>query len=160
LLGALGLWGPERVLRAGARLSARLRAWQEAFEGQGQRWATLLRPRVIGLVMASYVGIFLTYALRLYLLFTGLGLEVTAFQCAVAGVVLLGVTAIPLVPGSLGIREMAIGWVAGQLGMPALYGLTVGLIDRAVQLAVLLPLGAVFYAILFRRPRAPEPARG
>lgn len=133
-------------------------------KGSG-RISTLLRNFLVGRnLMASDIktnlaaSLFLTLTflitgLRIGIIYNCLGYSLGLSAYVILGVIGFVVLFISLTPGSLGIRELVLGFGAMALGAPLEIGLFVAAIDRAVTLvySILVGGGCVFW-IWFKSP--------
>ena len=88
-------------------------------------------------------------ALRVYLTFHALGLSVSFYDAMIAGITLMVVTNFSITPGNLGVRELALGFIMALLGYSSAQVLLVGVVERAIQILVLIPSGLGSTLLLF-----------
>lgn len=97
---------------------------------------------------------YLLAALRLGLIYRGLGIDLDAAGALVLAAVGVASLLISITPGALGIRELALGGGAFALGIPLELGMLVALVERAIGLSWALVVGVPAVAALLRRLRA------
>ncbi|MBG80727.1 MAG: hypothetical protein CMJ39_08485 [Phycisphaerae bacterium] len=118
-------------------------------------WFLMARfTRITALVVILKYGDLLLMAIRYYCAFMLMG-ETIGFDVCM-GLACIGMLAgaIPFLTGGLGLREWLVGWFTTILVvMPGALelGLLADLINRGIELAVLIPVGGV--SILWLRPR-------
>jgi uncharacterized membrane protein YbhN (UPF0104 family) len=113
-----------------------------------RRWRGFFRAPVLGRVIAAYLAFCALYIARIALSFAALGIAVHPLECALASVVILAATAINVTPGNLGYREAAFALIMSQFGYPPAQMILATLVDRSIQLAVLVPAGLAFQSLL------------
>jgi hypothetical protein len=103
-----------------------------------------------GLLVLTVI-IWMTEALRLYLVVLALGFpDVQLGLSGAAFVALVGslLTAVPLSPAGLGVVELGVvGVLTAAYGIPLQEATTIALVDRAISVFSIIVLGAVVYAI-------------
>ncbi|MCB1281548.1 MAG: hypothetical protein KDB18_08490, partial [Salinibacterium sp.] len=106
-------------------------------------------------------GDMLLWAARYAVVFILVGEPVTWARATQFALISQIALVIPLVGNGLGLREWAIGAFAGRgsgepqsLAQSAAVGVTADLVNRAAELIVLVPLGALAGVLLARRARA------
>ena len=118
-------------------------------------WLTLIRlTRTAGLVLLLKYLDLLLMAVRYRCAFMLMNEPVGFDVCMALASIGMLAGAIPFFTGGLGLREWLVGWLTTMLvALPAALelGLLADLINRAVELIVLLPVGGL--AILLLRPR-------
>ncbi len=97
---------------------------------------------------------FLLVALRLAIIYHGLGLAVGAAGALALAALGNAATLLALTPGAMGVRELALGGGAVALGIPMEVGLLVGLVERAINVSWALVAGLPSTYWLLRRARA------
>lgn len=143
---AVGTAPAATVLAAGSVGLVGAAAWTGVLAPAGQ--APALGAALLGAELLTVA----VAAARLLLVLRGLGLEASVEQAVsltVAGVV---ASAVGIVPGGLGLREVLAGAIAGLVGLPAATGVLAAAVDRLVGLPVLAALAGAFAA--GRRTRA------
>ncbi|MEX2218878.1 MAG: hypothetical protein WD749_08965 [Phycisphaerales bacterium] len=108
----------------------------------------------------------LVWALRYWVLFALVGSPIEFGGAVAVGAVAQAAMLIPLVGNGLGIREWAAGLTAGALpagvfdprGAPAAVGLAADLVNRAIEIAVAVPVGVASSLWLASRIRSRRPA--
>jgi uncharacterized protein (TIRG00374 family) len=131
---------PERLARV-QRWIAHVEEGAAAFRG---------RPGALVELALLYLLSLLVFALRSWIIFRAIGHPAPYLAlCVVQSVVELS-TFVALTPGNLGVREALSVLSAGLIGIPAEPMLAAALLDRAVNMALIFPLGAVLGHLLLR----------
>ena len=122
--------------------------------GQG-RLSTILRNFLSGrsqvskqrktiLIAVAYLVVnFFLAALRLWIIYNSMGKSIHPGGCLILGALGFVVLFVALTPGSLGIRELVLGFGAVVLGMPLEVGLLAAMIDRAIIISYAFVVGGV-----------------
>ena len=128
---------------------------------------TLLVPALLGLVglafasthmlsaawLLRYAETLLT-ALRYHLAFALVGTSITAETSVAIACVSMTATLVPFLSNGIGLREWAIGLLAPVLtGYQVEQGIAAELVNRAAEIAVVVPTGLIGAAVLWRRSR-------
>ena len=124
--------------------------------------------RYIPLLGITTVAIWMTEALRLWLVVEALGFpDVSLGLSGATFVALIGslLTAVPLSPAGLGIVELGVvGVLVAAYGIPIEEATTIALVDRAISVFSIIVFGSIAYALSplrrgagLRKPR-PQPA--
>jgi len=123
--------------------------------GQG-RFSTTLREFLSGrremskngkaiFVTTVFLAInFLLTALRIGIIYHSMGRDIHPAGYLVLGALGFVVLFIGLTPGSLGIRELVLGFGATVVGMPLQVGILAAMIDRAIILSYVFIAGGIF----------------
>jgi uncharacterized protein (TIRG00374 family) len=99
--------------------------------------------------------IWMTEAMRLYLVIQALGLP--GVQLGISGAVFVALigsllTAVPLSPAGLGIVEAGVvGVLSGAYGVPITEATTIALVDRVISVLSIIVLGSIAYAVSSKR---------
>lgn len=96
-----------------------------------------------------YLGMFLLYPIKIYLSFKTVGVNIHFFDSFEISLILITSSFFQILPGNIGIKEMATAYVAQQYGIQFEIAFLASLIDRAILLLFLFPFGAYFYWDLF-----------
>lgn len=96
-----------------------------------------------------YLFMFSLYPLRIYLCFKAIGEPIKLVDSFELGFVILAVSIFELLPGNIGIKEIATAYVATRYGIKFENALVASLIDRAILFIFLVPMGSYFYWNLF-----------
>jgi hypothetical protein len=108
-------------------------------------------------MLAIEVGYASVAAVRLWLIFVGLGIDVSlpaAFAMSGVGSV---ATAIGFFPAALGIKEALVGLVSPLVGVPVAVGVTGAVVQRLFGFAVLAMASGTLVLLDARRGRPPDP---
>ena len=93
-------------------------------------------------------------ALTIWLIFRALGADVSLLHCLVFVPLVFLLLAAPVTVGGLGVREGALAFFFGYVGVPAEESIATGLVMYALQLVFVLPGLALFLARPARREAA------
>jgi hypothetical protein len=154
-LSALSLMVALPALAIGAKVGAPL-------------WVSLGAPPLIGaagLFVASTRALSLAWllrytetmltALRYHLAFQLVGTPVSAHTSVAIACVSMAASLVPFVSNGIGLREWAIGLLAPVLTSYALeQGIVAELVNRAAEVAMILPTGLIGAFVLWRRARS------
>lgn len=134
-LGVLVLVLPESVAPRGqSRVQARLRDLVEAL--------ALIRQRGgLALLTATSLAKLLLNALRMWICFRALGVELSALEVALLGTTIVLGSLVNLAPGNLGVRELLLAGVWGLVSGSPTLGVAAASLDRAVWMAYTLVAG-------------------
>lgn len=99
--------------------------------------------------LANVVLVFLR-ALRLFIAFWAMGIEVSFFAVLLTSVLGDLAFVIAITPGALGFREAAIAFAATRLGIPVPIALTVAILDRLVFSLTVFVVAQVLIALGFK----------
>jgi uncharacterized membrane protein YbhN (UPF0104 family) len=109
-----------------------------------------LKDKKLLLQMGSvYLGIFLLYPLKVKLSFSALGVAIGYKDTIELSFTLLITSFYQLLPGNLGFKEVVTGYMATQYGIPFEMAVLVSLMDRAILLIFLFPVGYSYYLNLY-----------
>lgn len=114
-----------------------------------------------------YLGMFILYPIKIYLSFKAVGISIHLFDSFEISLILLVSSFFQILPGNIGVKEVATAYIAQQYGIQFEMALLASLVDRAILLLFLFPFGAYFYWNLFLNaslpkfswPRTLKPAR-
>ena len=98
------------------------------------------------IIFACYLLGLLTYSLRIWIIYTVVGIDFGYLNSIYFSVLILGISIIQLLPGNLGLKEASFSLGSLLFGHHASIDLLVALIDRGVQLLTLSILG-LYYQI-------------
>jgi uncharacterized membrane protein YbhN (UPF0104 family) len=96
-----------------------------------------------------WCAFFALYPLKIYLSFLSIGVHVGFNESFEISLILLAAYFFQVVPGNLGVKEIATAYVSTHYGINFETALLASLIDRGVLLIFLLPVGFYFYWELF-----------
>ncbi len=109
----------------------------------------LIDRNIILISLICYLGIFALYPLKVYLSFRAIGIEMRLFDSLEISLILLATGLFQILPGNIGVKEVATAYIANQYGIQFEAALLASLVDRAILMLFLFPMGAYFYWILF-----------
>jgi uncharacterized membrane protein YbhN (UPF0104 family) len=143
-------WTP----RFGSRDFPKLGQWIDALRDGITHLRAL--PATSALVAALVLVQFLLLGLRFWIASDAVnaGLTAPAYVLLAAVGTLVGFVAIT--PGALGVREALMGYVTFAVGESFSRGVYVGVVDRAVTLALTATIGAASFVVVWRRIRKAE----
>ncbi len=133
--------------------------------GQG-RLSTVLRNFLSGrsqvskerktiLIAAAYLVVnFFLAAVRFWIIYNSMGKNINLGGYLILGALGYVVLFIALTPGSLGIRELVLGFGAVVLGMPLEVGLLAAMIDRAIIITYVFVVGGICTVWLWHKSPA------
>lgn len=123
----------------------------------GAHWGALIR------LTPALSAVWVVFALRFHVSLAATGIEAAPAGSALASVALIGVTAMNLTPGSLGVREAGFALIAGILGLAPGAGTSMSvvliqaaLLDRLCQLLVVVPWGMAGHWLISGKLRTAE----
>ncbi|NIO03182.1 MAG: hypothetical protein GTN74_00820 [Proteobacteria bacterium] len=128
------IWLPRDLRWSEGRWVSRLRVFLES-------WYAIRRSRAS--ILSSTIGSFasiLTFVIAYKLAFSEIGNELSWAECAMVASIGGLIKLIQLVPGSLGIYEGSVAFLAHTLGLPPSAGLSVAVLFRLCQVAILIAL--------------------
>lgn len=96
-----------------------------------------------------YLLIFALYPIKIYLSFKAIGEPIQFKDSLEIGLVVLIVSIFEVLPGNIGIKELATAYVSTHYGINFETALIASLLDRAILFIFLLPVGTYFYSDLF-----------
>jgi len=94
---------------------------------------------------------FVMTSVRLWIIYSGMGMKVHPAGFLVLGAIALAVFFVSLTPGALGIKEAVLGAGAAVLGVPLEIGILAAMIDRAVGLSFAFTFGGICSIYLWRK---------
>jgi uncharacterized membrane protein YbhN (UPF0104 family) len=96
------------------------------------------------LSVATLLGVnFLFDAVRLWIIYSSMGKNIHVAGYFILGALSFVVLFIGLTPGSLGIRELVLGFGATVVGMPLEVGVLAAVIDRAITVSYVFVVGGI-----------------
>jgi len=93
-------------------------------------------------------GLLITLSIRFYIVTRILGFNVSAEYCALFAVIMILVSAIPLIQSDIGTRELAVGAFTELAGLGFEEGLVAAAVDRVFSLGVGMALTLYFRSLL------------
>lgn len=124
-----------------------LHRW-DRFDLDPRTWKQMSGPRVVGPVLMAYLGMAVIYGLRVHVALLAVGHPVAPSVSMFAGLVVMAVAALPVVPGSVGVHEAVMGSVMGLMGVPVSVVLAAALVERLSQLIFLVGPSIFYYVRL------------
>ena len=112
--------------------------------------------KLVSISILCYFGMFALYPLKIYLSFKATGIHIQFSDSLEISLILLVTSFFQILPGNIGIKEVATAYIAQQYGIQFEAALIASLIDRAILVLFLFPLGAYFYWDLFLGARLPN----
>lgn len=116
----------------------------------------LTDKKIILISILCYLGMFAVYPLKIYLSFKAIGIDIHLGDSFEISLILLTTSFFQILPGNIGIKEVATGYIAQQYGIQFETALLASLVDRAVLLLFLCPFGAYFYWELLLGAKLPK----
>ncbi len=142
------LFVPLPVPTGQGRLSATLRNFLSGRSQISKEWKTIL-------TVASLLGVnFLLEAGRLWIIYSSMGKNIHMGGYLMLGALGFVVLFIGLTPGSLGIRELVLGFGAVVVGMPLEVGVLAAMIDRAIIISYVFTAGSICTVWLWHKSPA------
>lgn len=99
--------------------------------------------------LLCYLGMFIIYPMKVYLSFKAIGIIINPIDSFEISLILLASSCFQILPGNIGIKEVATAYIAQQYGINFEVALLASLVDRAILLLFIFPFGAYFYWTLF-----------
>ena len=112
--------------------------------------------KIVSISILCYLGMFALYPLKVYLSFKAIGIHIQLSDSLEISLILLVTSFFQILPGNIGIKEVATAYIAQQYGIQFESALIASLIDRSILVLFLFPLGAYFYWDLFLGARLPK----
>jgi len=144
----LFLFVPLPIPSGQGRLSSTLRNFLT-----GRRRVSKERKTILIAVAYLVVNFFLAAA-RLWIIYNSMGKSIHVGGYLILGALGFVVLFIGLTPGSLGIRELALGFGAVVLGIPLEVGILAAMIDRAIIISYAFVAGGICTIWLWRKSPA------
>jgi uncharacterized membrane protein YbhN (UPF0104 family) len=144
----LFLFVPLPIPAGKGRLSSTLRNFL-----MGRRRVSKERKTILIAVAYLVVNFFLAAA-RLWIIYNSMGKSIHVGGYLILGALDFVVLFIALTPGSLGIRELVLGFGAVVLGLPLEVGILAAMIDRAIIISYAFVAGGVCTVWLWRKSPA------
>ena len=105
----------------------------------------LTDKKIVFVSFSAYLGMFILYPIKVYLSFKAIGVNIQLMNSFEISLILLGSSFFQVLPGNVGVKEVATAYIAQQYGIQFETALLASLIDRAILLLFLFPLGSYFY---------------
>lgn len=103
-----------------------------------------------------WIGMFLLYPVKIYLSFLAIGIELNFTDSFEISLILLAASLFQVLPGNIGVKEVITAYIGRQYGIEFETALLASLIDRAILLLFLFPIGFYFYWQLFLEASLPK----
>lgn len=101
--------------------------------------------KVVLKVFLSFFLISTLYLVRLYFSTKAIGVSLSFIQLTEFSSIMLLVSLIPVLPGNLGIKELALGHISTHYGLSMEVGIIIGMIDRIALWSFIIPTGLYYY---------------
>lgn len=148
IVSLLFLFVPLPIPAGQGRLSSILRNF---LSGRSQ----VSKQRKTILIAVAYLVVnFFLAALRLWIIYNSMGKDIHFGGYLILGALGFVVLFIALTPGSLGVRELVLGFGAVVLGVPLEVGILAAMIDRAIIISYAFVAGGVCSVWLWRKSPA------
>ncbi|MBC7427232.1 MAG: flippase-like domain-containing protein [Bacteriovorax sp.] len=108
------------------------------------------------LATLCWIGMFILFPLKIYLSFLAIGIDLSFSQSFEISLILMAASLFQVLPGNIGVKEIITAYVGKQYGIPFETALLASLIDRAILLIFLFPVGFYFYWQLFLEATLPK----
>jgi uncharacterized membrane protein YbhN (UPF0104 family) len=112
--------------------------------------------KIVLISILCYLGMFALYPLKVYLSFKATGIQIHFTDSLEISLILLVTSFFQILPGNIGIKEVATAYIAQQYGIQFEAALIASLVDRAILVLFLFPFGAYFYWDLFLGSPMPQ----
>ena len=116
----------------------------------------LVDKRIVLISISCYLGMFVLYPIKVYLSFKAVGIHIHFVDSFEISLILLASSFFQILPGNIGIKEVATAYIAQEYGIQFETALLASLVDRAILLLFLFPSGAYFYWDLFLGAALPK----
>jgi uncharacterized membrane protein YbhN (UPF0104 family) len=116
----------------------------------------LTDKKIVLVSLLAYTGMFILYPIKVYLSFKAIGVHIHLADSFEISLILLGSSFFQVLPGNIGVKEVATAYIAQQYGIQFETALLASLIDRAILLLFLFPLGSYFYWDLLLDSKLPR----
>lgn len=116
----------------------------------------LADKKIVLVSFLAYSGMFLLYPIKVYLSFKAIGVDINFLDSFEISLILLGSSFFQVLPGNIGVKEVATTYIGQQYGISFDTALLASLIDRAILLLFLFPVGAYFYWELLLEAKVPQ----
>jgi uncharacterized protein (TIRG00374 family) len=116
----------------------------------------LLDKKIVLVSIGCYLGMFVLYPIKVYLSFKAVGIHIHFIDSFEISLILLASSFFQILPGNIGVKEVATAYIAQEYGIQFETALLASLVDRAILLLFLFPTGAYFYWDLFLDAALPK----
>ena len=112
--------------------------------------------KLTSLATLCWIGMFLLYPVKVYLSFIAIGVDLNFADSFEISLILLAASLFQVLPGNIGVKEIVTAYIGKQYGIEFEVALLASLIDRAILLLFLFPVGFYFYWQLFLEATLPK----
>ncbi|MDD4973071.1 MAG: lysylphosphatidylglycerol synthase transmembrane domain-containing protein [Bacteriovorax sp.] len=105
----------------------------------------LTDKKIVLISLFCYMGMFVLYPIKIYLSFKAIGIHIHLIDSFEISLILLASSFFQVLPGNIGVKEVATAYIAQQYGIQFETALLASLVDRAILLLFLFPFGTYFY---------------
>lgn len=112
--------------------------------------------KLTSLLGLCWIGMFILYPIKIYLSFKAIGINLNFFDSFEISLVLLAASLFQVLPGNIGVKEIVTAYIGRQYGIDFEIALLASIIDRAILLLFLFPVGFFFYWKLFLEVSLPR----
>lgn len=126
------------------------------FERKYSPKAYLMDLRLSSLATLCWIGMFLLYPVKIYLSFLAIGINLNFTDSFEISLILLAASMFQILPGNIGVKEIITAYIGKQFGLDFETALLASLIDRAILMLFLFPVGFYFYWQLFLQASLPK----
>jgi uncharacterized membrane protein YbhN (UPF0104 family) len=116
----------------------------------------LLDKKIVIVSLLCYLGMFILYPIKVYLSFKAIGVHIHLVDSFEITLILLASSFFQVLPGNIGVKEVATAYIAQQYGVQFETALLASLVDRAILLLFLFPFGTYFYWDLLLDAKLPR----
>lgn len=116
----------------------------------------LADKKIVLVSLLAYTGMFVLYPLKVYLSFKAIGVHIHLADSFEISLILLGSSFFQILPGNIGVKEVATAYIAQQYGINFETAFLASLVDRAILLLFLFPFGSYFYWELLLDSKIPR----
>ncbi|NOT77383.1 MAG: flippase-like domain-containing protein [Bacteriovoracaceae bacterium] len=112
--------------------------------------------KLTSIVSLCWIGMFVLYPVKVYLSFKAIGIDLNFYDSFEISLVLLAASLFQVLPGNIGVKEIVTAYIGRQYGIDFEVALLASIIDRAILLLFLFPVGFYFYWELFLESSLPR----
>ena len=105
----------------------------------------LVDKKIMGVSSLCYLGMLLINPIKIYLSFKAIGIDLGLTETIEMSLILLASSFFQVVPGNIGVKEMATAYIGKQYGIQFETALLASLIDRSIMMLFLFPVGFYSY---------------
>lgn len=116
----------------------------------------LTDKKIVLVSLLCYLGMFVLYPIKIYLSFKAIGVYIHPFDSFEISLILLASSFFQILPGNIGVKEVATAYIAQEYGIQFETALLASLVDRAILLLFLFPFGSYFYWNLLLEASLPK----